>query len=167
MKQIDRITHDPNFMGGKAGMRGMRVTVGAIVGPYRPRSACRGALPEQICRSSNISAASGPIEALLRERIGDAKSAVSAIDELTTAARRAAASAASPAGTRPGRNRVVRRLPNGASSLFPEAWRRLLEPIPARERGEIERASRYGSLGQRETGTWRLRPAGTTTSKPE
>ena len=32
MKEIDRITQDPNVMGGKACIRGMRVTVGAIVG---------------------------------------------------------------------------------------------------------------------------------------
>ncbi len=32
MEQFDRITHDPNVMGGKACIRGMRVTVGMIVG---------------------------------------------------------------------------------------------------------------------------------------
>lgn len=32
MKQLDRITQDPNVMGGKACIRGMRVTVGMIVG---------------------------------------------------------------------------------------------------------------------------------------
>jgi uncharacterized protein (DUF433 family) len=32
MKDIDRITLDPRVMGGKACIRGMRVTVGAIVG---------------------------------------------------------------------------------------------------------------------------------------
>lgn len=32
MKEIDRITQDPAVMGGKACIRGMRVTVGAIVG---------------------------------------------------------------------------------------------------------------------------------------
>jgi uncharacterized protein (DUF433 family) len=29
---FDRITHDPKIMGGKPTIRGMRVTVGAIVG---------------------------------------------------------------------------------------------------------------------------------------
>ncbi len=29
---LDRITHDPHVMGGKPTIRGMRVTVGAIVG---------------------------------------------------------------------------------------------------------------------------------------
>ena len=32
MDGIDRITHDPAVMGGKACIRGMRVTVGMIVG---------------------------------------------------------------------------------------------------------------------------------------
>lgn len=32
MPPIDRITFDPNVMGGKPCIRGMRVTVGAIVG---------------------------------------------------------------------------------------------------------------------------------------
>jgi uncharacterized protein (DUF433 family) len=32
MSAFDRITHDPNVMGGKASIRGMRVTVGMIVG---------------------------------------------------------------------------------------------------------------------------------------
>jgi uncharacterized protein (DUF433 family) len=32
MPQIDRITFDPNVMGGKPCIRGMRVTVGTIVG---------------------------------------------------------------------------------------------------------------------------------------
>lgn len=32
MEQLDRITHDPEVMGGKACIRGMRVTVGMIVG---------------------------------------------------------------------------------------------------------------------------------------
>jgi uncharacterized protein (DUF433 family) len=32
MKNLDRITFDPNVMGGKPCLRGMRVTVGAIVG---------------------------------------------------------------------------------------------------------------------------------------
>jgi uncharacterized protein (DUF433 family) len=30
--QLDRITHDPEVMGGKPCIRGMRVTVGTIVG---------------------------------------------------------------------------------------------------------------------------------------
>jgi uncharacterized protein (DUF433 family) len=30
-EQFDRITHDPNVMGGKACIRGMRVTVGMIL----------------------------------------------------------------------------------------------------------------------------------------
>ena len=32
MNNLDRITQDPNIMGGKPCIRGMRVTVGAIVG---------------------------------------------------------------------------------------------------------------------------------------
>ena len=32
MKQFDRITQEPGVMGGKACIRGMRVTVGMIVG---------------------------------------------------------------------------------------------------------------------------------------
>jgi uncharacterized protein (DUF433 family) len=32
MTQFDRITHNPQVMGGKASIRGMRVTVGMIVG---------------------------------------------------------------------------------------------------------------------------------------
>lgn len=32
MDQLDRITRDPAVMGGKACIRGMRVTVGMIVG---------------------------------------------------------------------------------------------------------------------------------------
>ena len=32
MGQLDRITQQPNVMGGKACIRGMRVTVGMIVG---------------------------------------------------------------------------------------------------------------------------------------
>ena len=32
MKALDRITFDPNVMGGKACVRGMRVTVGIVVG---------------------------------------------------------------------------------------------------------------------------------------
>jgi uncharacterized protein (DUF433 family) len=32
MRNLDRITHDPQIMGGKPCVRGMRVTVGTIVG---------------------------------------------------------------------------------------------------------------------------------------
>lgn len=32
MEKLDRITHDPAVMGGQACIRGMRVTVGMIVG---------------------------------------------------------------------------------------------------------------------------------------
>ncbi len=32
MDELDRITRNPAVMGGKAGIRGMRVTVGMIVG---------------------------------------------------------------------------------------------------------------------------------------
>lgn len=32
MAQFERITHDPKIMGGKPTIRGMRVTVGMIVG---------------------------------------------------------------------------------------------------------------------------------------
>lgn len=34
MKHLDRITFDPLIMGGKPCIRGMRVTVGAIVGLF-------------------------------------------------------------------------------------------------------------------------------------
>ena len=55
MEQLDRITQQPEVMGGKACIRGMRVTVGMIVGqigaghsieeirgesPYLEREAC-------------------------------------------------------------------------------------------------------------------------------
>jgi hypothetical protein len=33
MKQLDRITMDPAVIGGKPCIRGMRVTVGTVVGP--------------------------------------------------------------------------------------------------------------------------------------
>ena len=32
MNSLDRITHDPNVMGGKPCLRGLRITVGTIVG---------------------------------------------------------------------------------------------------------------------------------------
>ena len=32
MRKLDRITHNPEIMGGKPCLRGMRVTVGTIVG---------------------------------------------------------------------------------------------------------------------------------------
>jgi uncharacterized protein (DUF433 family) len=34
MAQLDRITHEAGVMGGKACIRGMRVTVGMIVGQF-------------------------------------------------------------------------------------------------------------------------------------
>lgn len=43
MGQLDRITHDPNVMGGRACIRGMRVTVGMIVGHIGA-----GLTPEQV-----------------------------------------------------------------------------------------------------------------------
>jgi len=43
MPQLDRITFDPNVMGGKPCLRGMRVTVGTIVGLI-----ASGASPEEI-----------------------------------------------------------------------------------------------------------------------
>lgn len=43
MPQLDRITFDPNVMGGKPCIRGMRVTVGNIVGLI-----ASGANPEEI-----------------------------------------------------------------------------------------------------------------------
>lgn len=43
MPQLDRITFDPNVMGGKPCIRGMRVTVGTIVGLI-----ASGATPEEI-----------------------------------------------------------------------------------------------------------------------
>lgn len=43
MPQFERITFDPNVMGGKPCIRGMRVTVGTIVGLI-----ANGATPEEI-----------------------------------------------------------------------------------------------------------------------
>ena len=43
MPQLDRITFDPNVMGGKPCLRGMRVNVGTIVGLI-----ASGATPEEI-----------------------------------------------------------------------------------------------------------------------
>jgi uncharacterized protein (DUF433 family) len=43
MAQLDRITFDPQVMGGKPCIRGMRVTVGTIVGLI-----ASGATPEEI-----------------------------------------------------------------------------------------------------------------------
>jgi len=43
MAQLDRITFDPNVMGGKPCIRGMRVTVGTIVGLI-----ASGATPKEI-----------------------------------------------------------------------------------------------------------------------
>jgi uncharacterized protein (DUF433 family) len=43
MPQLDRITFDPNVMGGKPCIRGMRVTVGTIVGLI-----ASGSTPEEI-----------------------------------------------------------------------------------------------------------------------
>jgi uncharacterized protein (DUF433 family) len=43
MAQLDRITFDPNVMGGKPCIRGMRVTVGTIVGLI-----ASGSTPEEI-----------------------------------------------------------------------------------------------------------------------
>ncbi len=43
MAQLDRITLDPQVMGGKPCLRGMRVTVGTVVGLI-----ASGATPEEI-----------------------------------------------------------------------------------------------------------------------
>ncbi len=43
MEELDRITRNPAVMGGKACIRGMRVTVGMIVGQI-----AEGATPEQL-----------------------------------------------------------------------------------------------------------------------
>lgn len=43
MAQLDRITFDPQVMGGKPCLRGMRVTVGTVVGLI-----ASGATPEEI-----------------------------------------------------------------------------------------------------------------------
>ena len=43
MKSLERITIDPAVMGGRACVRGMRVTVGTIVGLLAP-----GQTPEQV-----------------------------------------------------------------------------------------------------------------------
>ena len=45
MQEFDRITHDPAVMGGKACIRGMRVTVGMIVGQI-----AEGATPEELLK---------------------------------------------------------------------------------------------------------------------
>lgn len=44
MKQLDRITMDPAVMGGKPCIRGMRVTVGTIVGLMASGKAIEGVL---------------------------------------------------------------------------------------------------------------------------
>ena len=46
MKSFDRITFDPAVMGGKACVRGMRVTVGTVVGPL-----AAGRSPAEILRA--------------------------------------------------------------------------------------------------------------------
>ncbi|MYD35708.1 MAG: DUF433 domain-containing protein [Dehalococcoidia bacterium] len=46
MQSIDRITFDPAVMGGKACIRGMRVTVGTVVGLL-----AAGHSPEEILRA--------------------------------------------------------------------------------------------------------------------
>lgn len=66
MKQLDRITMDPEVMGGKPCIRGMRVTVGTVVGvmasgkaieevltayPYIEREDVLQALTYAACRS--------------------------------------------------------------------------------------------------------------------
>lgn len=45
MEDFDRITRNPAVMGGKACIRGMRVTVGMIVGQI-----AEGATPEQLLK---------------------------------------------------------------------------------------------------------------------
>jgi uncharacterized protein (DUF433 family) len=45
MPQLDRITFDPNVMGGKPCIRGMRVTVGTIVGLIASGATPEGRLP--------------------------------------------------------------------------------------------------------------------------
>jgi uncharacterized protein (DUF433 family) len=48
MKQFTRITHDPTVMGGKACIRGLRVTVGTVVGllaAHRTREEILAAYP--------------------------------------------------------------------------------------------------------------------------
>jgi uncharacterized protein (DUF433 family) len=48
MNQLSRITHDPAVMGGKPCIRGMRVTVGTIVGLLASGKTCEeilGAYP--------------------------------------------------------------------------------------------------------------------------
>lgn len=46
MRSFDRITNDPAVMGGKACLRGMRVTVGTVVGLL-----AAGRSPEEILRA--------------------------------------------------------------------------------------------------------------------
>ena len=46
MQSIDRVTFDPAVMGGKACIRGMRVTVGTVVGLL-----AAGHSPEEILRA--------------------------------------------------------------------------------------------------------------------
>ncbi len=45
MSSLDRITHDPNVMGGKPCLRGLRITVGTIVGLL-----ASGHSPEEVLR---------------------------------------------------------------------------------------------------------------------
>ena len=68
MESMNRITRDPAVMGGKACIRGLRVTVGAVVGlmgagdaldqvladyPYLEREDIRQALRYAACRASD------------------------------------------------------------------------------------------------------------------
>ena len=53
MGQLDRITQDPDVMGGRACIRGMRVTVGMIVGQigaFERNSLVAGLVPLYIDR---------------------------------------------------------------------------------------------------------------------
>ena len=74
MKRLDRITFVPNVMGGKATIRGMRVTVGMVVGlvasgysfakileeyPYLEEEDIRQALEYAAWRASEIEVPTG------------------------------------------------------------------------------------------------------------
>jgi uncharacterized protein (DUF433 family) len=69
MTSLDRITHDPSVMGGKPCIRGLRVTVGNVLGLL-----ASGHTREQILErypyleDADIQAALGPDEARVRRR---------------------------------------------------------------------------------------------------
>ena len=69
MKSLDRITIDPAVMGGKACIRGMRVTVGTVVGLLAD-----GRSPAEILHPVSRAGGHRPISGLCRLEAGGARS---------------------------------------------------------------------------------------------